>query len=125
MDNSPKMEAAVDAVFEMLSQWSDEKFFSELQGSYDGEFAHLLKDMGTCDLDLSFELESVEHVEQIETITNYVSDCLVSINYKDEDSKIYYKNFDFQWLNTREQDDEISCNIILEEGPSSWMTRIA
>ncbi|MGB4407295.1 MAG: hypothetical protein WBI82_10590 [Sphaerochaeta sp.] len=125
MDNSPKMEAAVDAVFEMLSQWSDEKFFSELQGSSGGEFAHLLKDMGTFDLDLAFELESVEHVEQIEIVSNYESDCFVSVNYKDEDSEIYYKNISLQWLNARKKDDEVSFDIVLEKGPSSWMTRIA
>jgi len=125
LDNSPKMEAAVDAVFELLSQWSDEKFFSELQGSYDGEFAHLLKDAGTCDLDQAFELESVEHVEQIDTIPNYSSDCFVSVNYMVKVSRISYKQIFFHRHNTRKKDDEVFFDIILGESQNSWMTKIA
>lgn len=125
MDNSPKMEAAVDAVFELLSQWSDEKFFSELQGSYDGEFAHLLKDAGTCDLDLAFELEPVEHVEQIEIISNDAIDCFVSVNYRVKVSKIFYEQIFFRQLHARKKDDEVFYDIILGERQNSWMTKIA
>lgn len=125
LENSPKMKAAVDAVFEMLSQWSDDKFFSELQKSSDGEFAHLLKVVGTFDRDLGLDLESVEHVEHIETIPNYTSDCFVSINYKDKDSIIHYKNIPFRLVRASNKDDEVSSDIILGEGPNSWMTKIA
>jgi len=125
VDNSPKMEAAVDAVFEMLSQWSDEKFFRELQGSYDGEFAHLLKDAGIFDLDSAFELGSVEHVEHIEIFSSNVSNCYVSINYKDEDSKILYKKITEPRFYGIKKEDEVFFDSILGEGPSSWMTKIA
>lgn len=125
MDNSPKMEAAVDAVFELLSHWSDEKFFRELQGSYDGEFAHLLKDAGVFDLDSAIDLASVEHAEHIEIVSSNVSNCYVSINYKHEDSKILYKRITEPQFYGIKKDDEVSFNSIIGEGPNSWMTKIA
>ena len=124
MDNSPKMEAAVDAVFEMLSQWSDKKFFKELQGSYDGGFAHLLKGAGVLDPDSAFDLEAVEHVEHIEIYSYEVSNCYVPISYKDKESIIHYQKIGSR-IDAVKKDDEVFFDSILGEFTSSWMTKIA